>query len=341
MTSNLVFSSDGRRIFALSAEGDLQSAPVSGRDETPVALETVRRASEGAVIAAGWIEDRLATIAVVGGDLEISHGDYGIADGPSRPARAPIQGSGLKLTPRRRLDPYVRWWEEVVPEESLVGAITLVRDDDDRLFVVNAWRPETRMLQLIGEQVTGLLPVDDHRHSAFIGRSPAPRPEPRRWFPRRARSREERPLMAIWYLNRQSHGEYVGHRFPGDGPFRAFGSCASGPGGTIGTDLHDYGLWAVEQRPRVWTTVSRTGSVEVPVDPSDEVVGIVGRGAGGEASLVVHDAAARLLSTLNHRGRRAALQVPTPLAEIAVSPVEPLVASLAGGVLSFARLDVI
>lgn len=340
MTSNLVFSSDGRRIFALSAEGDLLSAPVSGRDETAVALTMVRRAAEGAVIAAGWIEDRLATIAIVDGDLELSHADYGIDGGPSGPARAPIEGSGLALTPGRRLDPYTRWWQEVVREESLVGAITLIRDHHDRLFVIDAWRPETRTISLLGELVTGLLPVDDHRHSAFIGRSVPRRPEPRHWFQRRSRHREGSPrTAAIHYLNRQSLGSSRGHAFQGDGPFRAFGSCASGPGGAIGTDIDDFGLWAVEQRPRVWTMVSRAGSVEVSIEPGDEVVGIVGRGAGGQPSLVVRDAG--VLSLLNQRGRRPAVHVPASLTEIAVSPVEPLVAYLADGALSFARLDVI
>ena len=320
----------------------MQSAEVPRRADAPVALTTVRRAAEGAVIAAGWIEDRLATIAIVGGDLEISHGDYGIERGPSRLARAPLEGSGLRLTPGRRLDPYVRWWQEVIREEWLVGAITLLRDDEDRLFVVHAWDPETRMLELIGEQVTGMLPVDDHHHSAFIGRSPPPRPERRRWFRRRAGNRPDpRRPTAIRYLNRRALGSYLGHLFPGDGPFRAFGSCASGPGGTVGTDIDDYGLWAVEQRPGVWTMVSRTGGVEVPIDPDDEVVGIVRRGAGGEASLVVHDAGAGVLSLLNQRGRRAALRLPVTPAEIAVSPVDPLVAYVADGTLSFATLDVI
>jgi hypothetical protein len=343
VTSNLVFSSDGGRIFILSRGGDLLSAEVPRRADGPVDLETVRRAADGAVIAAGWIEDRLATIAIVAGDLEISHGDYGIDIGPSRPARASLEGSGLRLTPGLRLDPYVRWWQEVVREEGLVGALTLIRDDEDRLFAVHAWRAETRMLELIGEQVTRLLPVDDHHHSAFVGRSPLRRPESRGWFRRRAGNRAElRRQTAIWYLNRRAFDAAVaGHSFPGDGPFRAFGSCASGPGGTLGTDIDDYGLWAVEQRPGVWTMVTRTGCVEVPIEPHDEVIGIVGRGAGGEASVVLHQTDAGVLSLLNHRGRRAALRLPPSVAEIAVSPVEPLVAYLADDTLSFARLDVI
>src|SRR4051812_13315853 len=119
-SSNLVFASDGRRIFGLDASGDLGSVrvPESPSDSAgPVVRE--HAASGGAIVVAGWLEGRLATAIVRGGDLELSHGEYGLNLAPSRPAQIPLAETGFRRTASRRLDPYLRWWQEVSPEEEL------------------------------------------------------------------------------------------------------------------------------------------------------------------------------------------------------------------------------
>jgi hypothetical protein len=340
VTSNLVFSSDGRRVFALSAGGDLQSAEVprsgSGRAE---AVRTERPASAGAVIAAGWLEGRLATIAVVDGDLEVSHGDYGIDSGPSEPCRAPLAGSGLKLTPGRRLDPYVRWWQEVIREEGLLGAITLVRDDDDRLHALFAWRDGCRKVGLVGERVTALIPFDEERHAAFVGRGAPLRPHGGWWVRWRARvhaASHVRP-MAIHRLDRRGQFALLGRKLPGDGSFRAF--AVQAPSGASGLTWDDVGLWAVEQRAGVWAIATLGESVDVVVPPGREVVGVVGHGVAGAPALVLREADGSTLSLFNERGHRTCVRAQARLGAVAVSPVDPVIAYLAGNELAFARID--
>jgi hypothetical protein len=343
--SNLVFSSDGRRLFALSADGDLQSVEVPrGAGGPAPPFRTERRAAEGRVIAAGWLDGRLATIAVVGGDLEASHGDYGLAGGPSTPCRAPLAGSGLEVTPGRRLDPYVRWYEQVVPEESLVGAITLIRDDHDRLYALQGWSDGERILQHLGDQVTALAGFEEDRHAAFVGRLAPSRHHYSGWLERRRAEKraaaQERP-MYIAYLNRRAISAQPGPKLAGDGSFRAFGVESPELPGPYGRSPDDFGLWAVEQRAGIWTLVWLHGTADVAVAPGDAVVGVVARGPGGAPGLVLRAEDGCELALLNAQGRRASLRAEAPIDAIAVSPVEPLVAYTAGGALWFARLDAI
>jgi hypothetical protein len=84
--SNLLFSADGRHLFARSDAADLWVVDVPEDSWAPLpAPALAERASQGFVIAAGWLDDRVATLTVRDGVLVASHGEWNVAAQASTP----------------------------------------------------------------------------------------------------------------------------------------------------------------------------------------------------------------------------------------------------------------
>jgi hypothetical protein len=306
--SSLVHSDDGARVFGVAQDGDLWSVEVPRDFSRPPALaRREREASEGAVVAAGWIEDRLATVAVRGAELELSHGEYGLNLAPSCALRVPL--GPIRLAARTRLDPYVRWWQEVNPVEELFGGVSLVRGADDRLFAVAAWRDEGELrtqVTPVADDVTALALREDHASAVIVGRVGETR--------------------GIFLLNRQLTGSPgLLRRIEGRTPLRA---VTGFPGGTL-TASHF--AVAVEETPGTWSVHHVGTSHDGERRPSAVVVErghVIGV---ADAGLVVLDDTRTSLSWVRPGGRTPLVQGSETIASASVNPMAPVVAFVTEG----------
>jgi hypothetical protein len=333
--SNLVCASDGRTLFGLTAKGDLESVPVPGDpDEGPPRVERLRAGSSGVVLAAGWLEGRLATIALVDDELELSHGESGVDGAPSEAARIPVAGTELRLAGRGgRLDPYARWWQEINPVEELMTAISLVRDDDDRLFSVAMWR-ENRALrvnvQLAAEEVVALASFDEAGATVIVGRAPSPPPVAglKRLWARPAPVRQ-----GVFRLDWRAGLGLCRSIDAPEAPARAF------VGGSGGSLMGGCGLFAFAVAAPTWTIVDDGSAVDVEVPVDEEVVGVAAAPSAAEpSSLIVRGFANRTLALRRPGGTRPLVETSESITAVAVIPRAPLVAYLAGSELCFVRL---
>jgi hypothetical protein len=337
--SNLVFSSDGTRLFFRSPSGELWSADVPQKGGAPALHRHDGYAAEGTAVAVGWLEDRLAVVSVRGDTLFASHGSPGVNFAPSGELRLSIAGSGLVLG-GGRLEPYVRWCAEINPVEELPIAMTLVRGDDDRLFVV--WQSpfgDPPSIEVVAEEVSAIAALGPGVTATTIavGRRPA-RPKPPRRTLFRCRPPSPRTTAVVFELSRRCGWE------PGncsiledERPPRAFvGYAGSHSGGGLVALERVGGGWIVGRPER------RLG-VDVIFEalPSGErVVGVVDDGSRRDrGALVVVDSERRRLSLVDeHRQRKVIIVEDHPVEHIAFSLVEPVAAYVRNAELCFAWL---
>ncbi len=187
--SNLLFSADGRHLFARSDARDLWVVDVPEDSRAPLlAPALAERASAGFVIAAGWLDDRVATLTVRNGVLVASHGEWNVAAQASTPLEVALGPENTIATaPARRLDPYLRWWIEINPVEEWPVSRTLVCTDENRLLALRfpnvPWEEKESFaprLEVVALDVVTALPFQaDSLSSVFIGRLPPEPPRPR------------------------------------------------------------------------------------------------------------------------------------------------------------------
>lgn len=222
LTSNLVFSSGGEKIFGLSQEGDLVCVDVPANpDAVPTAPSVRRRAENGAFIAAGWLEGRLGTITLSGNELLLSHGWSGeVGVGTSKPSTVHLDRSEMRISATARLEPYVRWFREVNPIECWHLADTLLRDDDERLFNLSAEPGKVTecAAYLVAEDVRAVAGSEEHRDAVFVGRERRTQttPEPPRWFGLKRKPRDEPTLRRHWLFRTTTSSGILSVDVPGN-----------------------------------------------------------------------------------------------------------------------------
>lgn len=337
VASNLVFSSDGARVFLRSTDGDLWSVNVPAHPGEMATPHMELPASQGIVTAVGLLEGRLATIRVTEGEVEASHGDAGVGGRPSKPLRRRLAGSGLLLSDTGRLYPYVLWWGDVDQMCDERVGLTLVRGTDDRLFALIANGEQA--FDPIAEEVTLLASADEEGYGTlFVGRMPSPQPRP--WLVGLFRRGEDHS-PAIYELST---------RWPwAPGPCR---KLRSGPSpqaiaGYPGPGTFKYGLVGYEESSGIWI-----GTWSWPDGPSCEcrfivprahqVVGIVREPEAnrGEVALVVQDPSKDGLWLLGPEGApRPLVGGPMPIERVECCPSRPLIAYVSDTYLHFLWLE--
>jgi hypothetical protein len=338
VASNLVFSSDGGRVFMRSADGDLWSVNVPAHPEEMAAPPHMELpASQGIVTAVGLLEGRLAVIRVTEEEIEASHGDAGVGGQPSKPLRLRLAASGLVLGDASRLDPYVLWWGDVDQMcEELVG-LTLVRGRDDRLFALTPHGQQA--FDPIAEEVTLLASAEDEGYATvFVGRTPSP--QPRSWLVGLFR-RSEDNSPAIYELST---------RWPwAPGPCRKLrsGPSPQAVAGYPGPGTFSYRLVGYEEGNGIWIGTWRW--LEGPscecrfiAPKTHKVVGIVREpeASRGEVALIVQDASKDGLWLLGPEGTpRPFVSGPMPIERVECCPSRPLIAYVRDAYLHFLWLE--
>jgi hypothetical protein len=240
------------------------------------------------------------------GQLDLTHGEFDPDGAASHPARFAIESTGLHFPDIMppRLDPCVRWWQEVDPIEQRLSAVSLLRDARDRLFSIALWRDGAEQrshVALVAEQVTALSGWDARHAVTFSGAIAGAR--------------------AVFALDRRSTQPILLQRLPEADSCRTFLAWDARAG---------HALHAIEQAPDTWVLRGARDYGAVRLAAGEHAVGLAVQPGDEHPALVVLSPDRCDLWLMRADARTHEFRAGSAITRVAVHPVLPLLACAAG-----------
>lgn len=313
--ADISFSPERSTLLLLTLENRLLSVEASEAGHAAPSVRNEWIAPEGRVIvAAGWLEGRVAVVSLGGGELQLSHGVPGLEGGASSNAQVMLEGNGPHFAElvSPRFDPYVRWWQEINPIEQCLVAVSLLRDAREHLFAIAIWQEGGQYLSrltLVAERVSGFSGWDERGSAAFTGTVAG--------------------VRGVFALDRRSTAPIPLQHLVGDASFRTFFAWRGTPDRRL--------LSAIEQAPNTWLLSAPGAPSAVMLDAGEEAVGLAA--PLGDASLVVLGPDRCDLSLIRAGSRTHHFRAVAAITRVAVHPTLPLLAYVAAGEVTLLALD--